>query len=178
MTKPKTRSMDERQRNRNTRRVCGHVQCTWLQRQLHLDLHTRILPDGRFLPVDIRHSHCSCSRLLCVSSLRRRRGYFWVSYSLTSVPASTRWVAFLVRRRMNSCCTFGATRNNVSIGFFPGVAWAKLSLPVSFDTDLHSGVLSTVLRSFCTCYSERRFLAEAPGSALTAAGVRGVLRKQ
>ena len=137
------------------------MQCTWLQGQLHLHLHTRIPPDGRSLPVDIRHSHCSCSRLLCDISLRRRRGYFWVSYSLTRVPANTRWVAFLVRRRMNSC-TFGATRNNVTNGFFPGVAWAKLSLTVSFDTALYSGVLSTVLRRFCTCYPERRFWSQSP----------------
>ena len=78
---------------------------------------------------------------------------------------------------MNSC-TFGATRNNVTNGFFPGVAWAKLSLTVSFDTALYSGVLSTVLRRFCTCYPERRFLVAVSCSALSDVDIRGGLGKQ
>ena len=71
-----------------------------------------------------------------------------MSLSLTRVAANTRRVTFLVRRRINSCCTFGATRNDVTNGFFPGVVWAKLSLPASFDTALDSGVLRTVLHRF------------------------------
>ncbi|CAN0378237.1 unnamed protein product, partial [Ascophyllum nodosum] len=118
----------------------------------------------------IRHSHCSCSRLSCDSSLRRRRRYFWVSYSLTRVSANTRRVACLRRRKKNGY-VFGATRNYVTNGFLPGVVWANLSLPVSFDAAFNSGVLSTVLRRFCSCHSERRFLAAASGSELSAADV-------
>ena len=40
---------------------------------------------------------------------------------------------------------YGDTRNYVSNGFLPGVVWANLSLPESFDAALWSGVLCTVL---------------------------------
>ena len=79
------------------------------------------------MPVNIRHSYPSCSRLSCDSSLRRRRRNFWVSYSLTRVPASTRRPTCLGGRRTNACM-FGDTQNCVSKGFLPGVVWANLSL--------------------------------------------------
>ena len=66
---------------------------------------------------------------------------------------------------------FGATRNYVTNRFLPGVVPANLSLPKSFDAALYSGVLSRVLRRFCSYHSERRFLAATSGSELSAANV-------
>ena len=66
---------------------------------------------------------------------------------------------------------FDDTRNYVNNGFLPGVVWANLSPPESFDTALKSGVLCTVLRRSCVGHSERRLLASPFGSAFSAAYV-------
>ena len=125
--------------DRNRNRYCKHLKqigyCTWLQGKLHLRLHRRISFDGKFLPVDIRHSHRFCSGLSCDSSLRHRRRNIWVSYSLMRVRANTRRLACLGGRRMNGRM-FGATRNCVANAFLPEVVWANLSVPVLFDTEL------------------------------------------
>ena len=101
-------------------------------RRRHGHLHLETI---RQIMTSPRHSHRSCSRLSCDSSLRHRRRNIWVSCSFMRAPANTRQLACLGGRRMNGCM-LGATRNYVTNGFLPGVVWANLSVDVLFDTEL------------------------------------------
>ena len=160
-------------------RVCGHVSCTRLQGALHLRLNRKISFDGKLLPVDIRHSLRSSSRLSRSSSLRSRRRNFLVSNSLTRAPATTPRRACIGGMRVKGY-VFNVIQNHVPFGFLPRVLWANLSLLESFDTVFWSDVLCSVLRRYCVAHSKRRLLVALPGSALCATRVDhhiwGVLR--